>query len=647
MVELYARNNIPDLSRYAISRAGNGAVTFDAITADFILPAIALNAGDFYYAVGNSFADQTVTFDTVFPAYSGIRVRNYGVNSNGDDVTGIFHDPTGAFAGGETLIDVFGEVGVDGTGTAWEHLDGYAYSKNGRSPSSTFNVLEWDVFNQALDTLDAAGHAAAFPDQTYSPSVASSPPTISAIPDQDIATSTTTGPLAFTVDDFQTAASNLVVTVTSDNPTLVPNNPANLVLGGDGANRTLEVIPATAEQGSANIEMVVTDADLDTATNTFRVIVGAPVISPVANQTTPLNTATGPIAFTVDDAETPGGLTVTGASSDPTLVQDGNIVVSAGGTNRTVTITPQAGQVGTVQITLTVDDGFNTVSTSFQLTVYPSIGIDLADDFNYADGDIEVESGFFWSVHSPTASTNADARVVSNKLQLSFTNANDIHAFLTNAPYATNSGIIVYAGMVVNFSELPSANGSYFAHFYPLTGFNYRARVFAGTSGAAAGKFRIGIANGSATVSEVFPQDLQLGADYNVVVGHNIGTAESWVWVNPVDQNSPRAAATDPLFPSEQGGFAFRQAGGIGSLTVDNLRVSTAFSDVLTAVTPVPVPLTITRDGGNVILEWTDPQFSLAVGASVVSATNKIGGATSPHTNAIVWPQEYFQLVWP
>src|SRR5438552_2209626 len=96
-----------------------------------------------------------------------------------------------------------------------------------------------------------------------------------------------------------------------------------------------------------------------------------PSISAVADQTTPANTPTPPIAFTVGDAETPAAnLVVSGRSSNPALVPSANIVFGGSGAGRTATISPAAGQSGSATITLTVSDaGGATASTSFLLTV--------------------------------------------------------------------------------------------------------------------------------------------------------------------------------------------------------------------------------------------------------------------------------------
>ena len=96
-----------------------------------------------------------------------------------------------------------------------------------------------------------------------------------------------------TVSDVETPAGDLVVTATSDNPALVPNNPANLTFGGAGENRTLTVTPATGQQGLAQIEVIVTDGNNETATNSFKVYVGEPAISALANQFGPQTRSLG------------------------------------------------------------------------------------------------------------------------------------------------------------------------------------------------------------------------------------------------------------------------------------------------------------------------------------------------------------------
>ena len=95
-----------------------------------------------------------------------------------------------------------------------------------------------------------------------------------------------------------------------------------------------------------------------------------PTITTIANQTTPQNVAVSGIAFTIGDAETAAGiLTVSGSSSNTTLVPNTNITFGGANTSRTVTVTPATNQTGTATITVSVIDGIATTSTTFTLTV--------------------------------------------------------------------------------------------------------------------------------------------------------------------------------------------------------------------------------------------------------------------------------------
>ena len=200
------------------------------------------------------------------------------------------------------------------------------------------------------------------------------PPTISDTPNQTIAHDTSTGPLSFTVGDTETAATNLVMTGASSNPALAPTG--NLVFGGSGATRTVTVTPVPGQSGTATITLTVNDGQFSASDTFLLTVTGAantaPTLSNIADLSTNEDTATSAIGFTVGDAETTAGsLTVTGASSNPTLVPAGNVVFGGSGAARTVTVTPAANQSGTATITVTVSDGALTASDTFLLTVTP------------------------------------------------------------------------------------------------------------------------------------------------------------------------------------------------------------------------------------------------------------------------------------
>ena len=93
-------------------------------------------------------------------------------------------------------------------------------------------------------------------------------------------------------------------------------------------------------------------------------------VVPKANQGTAINTAKGPINFTINDAETTAAsLLLSVTSSNTTLLPNGNIAFGGSGANRTVTVTPVTGQFGTATITVTVSDGALTATDTFLLTV--------------------------------------------------------------------------------------------------------------------------------------------------------------------------------------------------------------------------------------------------------------------------------------
>jgi len=99
----------------------------------------------------------------------------------------------------------------------------------------------------------------------------------------------------------------------------------------------------------------------------------APTITSLSAQTTPQNTMTTAQSFTIDDAETAAGtLTVTGSSSNTSLVANSSITISGSGASRSVTVSPATNQTGTVTITVTVSDGSLSATSSFVLTITPS-----------------------------------------------------------------------------------------------------------------------------------------------------------------------------------------------------------------------------------------------------------------------------------
>ena len=90
-----------------------------------------------------------------------------------------------------------------------------------------------------------------------------------------------------------------------------------------------------------------------------------PTITAISNQLICPNSATVPVSFTIDDAETPvASLVVSAVSSNTTVIPNTNIVISGSGATQAVTVTPALDQTGLVTITLTVTDTDSGTATS-------------------------------------------------------------------------------------------------------------------------------------------------------------------------------------------------------------------------------------------------------------------------------------------
>ena len=205
--EVFAADDIPDLSIYGIGSANNGGGSNGV---EFTFPNIAVSKGTYIHLAADS---------ALFNQYFGLNADfiSSAMNINGDDAIELFENGN--------VVDVFGDINVDGTGTAWEYLDGWAYRKNGTGPDGSVFVIDNWMFG-GVGSLNGAPNNAGvsnpFPINTY----ALNPNTVTICKD-DVAST-----------DFETSVSinitgndilpNGVKTITLSNP---PNGDA--LLSGD------------------------------------------------------------------------------------------------------------------------------------------------------------------------------------------------------------------------------------------------------------------------------------------------------------------------------------------------------------------------------------------------------------------------------
>lgn len=154
-VEIYVTEDIADLSAYGISRSANGSASAGAPS--FTFPAVSAEAGTFIYLSSEAAG---------FLAYFGFN-SDYStvseVNNNGDDAIELYYNGV--------AYEHLGEVGVDGSGTPWDHADGWIYRNDGTGPTMPFNHTEWTA--SGVDATDGettnATAALPWPIGTYSP----------------------------------------------------------------------------------------------------------------------------------------------------------------------------------------------------------------------------------------------------------------------------------------------------------------------------------------------------------------------------------------------------------------------------------------------------------------------------------------------
>jgi predicted extracellular nuclease len=157
-VEIYVVSDVADLSVFGVGSANNGGGSDGE---EFTFPAVAATAGDFIYV-----ATEAVAFNDFF-GFAPDYVSGSAASINGDDAIELFRN--GA------VTDVFGDINVDGTGQAWDYLDGWAYRVSGTGPDgSTFALANWTFSSpNALDGETSNGTAAApFPIGTFSTTAA-------------------------------------------------------------------------------------------------------------------------------------------------------------------------------------------------------------------------------------------------------------------------------------------------------------------------------------------------------------------------------------------------------------------------------------------------------------------------------------------
>ena len=175
----------------------------------------------------------------------------------------------------------------------------------------------------------------------------------------------------------QPASTNVITGNPASFTTLAAGNPSpvyqwqrnNTNLVG-ATNLTYSLTPAVADNNAVFRCLVNNSAGAVTSAPAILTVNDPPTITAIADQFIPMNGASSPLPFAVGDNFTaPALLAVTGASSNPDLIPNGNVDFAGSGANRYVTLMPLANQTGYSTITVSVSDGTLSANTSFLVVV--------------------------------------------------------------------------------------------------------------------------------------------------------------------------------------------------------------------------------------------------------------------------------------
>ena len=139
-----------------------------------------------------------------------------------------------------------------------------------------------------------------------------------------------------------------------------------------------------------------------------------PTISSMTNQTIHVNQSTGPVGFTVLDAETPANsLLLNGTSSNPSVVPVSQIAFGGSSQNRSVNVTAGT-QTGSSTITVWVTDGGGkSNSASFVVTVLPANTAPLISRIPTTNTLVGVPTApipfTIWDAETPSSSLTVSA----------------------------------------------------------------------------------------------------------------------------------------------------------------------------------------------------------------------------------------------
>lgn len=601
-LEIYVDGTI-NFDGWSIVRQSNGG-GFDPGSATIDISSLGSVTDAFVYLTNSSTA-----IDTEFGITTNI-IESSNINGNGDDGWQIVNSSS-------VVIDRFGVDGEDASGKDWEHLDSYAYRKDGATPNAgSFDSANWTF--GAVNLLDGnCGSFASFvPFGSYK-ATASTEPSVSFVTPSDnqvFSSDVEKVNIMLSVDNFTLSGDNgseesdglgdgyikglstkngqpdgdpvKIFSLDAGDFDLEPGSSYTLTAelvdnGGNSLNPKVETsiafsvdLPCDIQLGDITTVCDDSTSGIDTFDTTIAFTMG--------------NTA----AYTISAKDNNDNNVGTIGGDDPSTSESGNITISdvPEGTSFTVSVIGGAGS--SCDLTRNISS-----PTCVSLPIY--------EPFDYvADTDLIAQPN--WQ----NASNSTDeVRVVESDgggflILDSFYGQNELPDFTGNMvsfsgigsdPYIgfsdVNSGV-VYASFtfhVTDMANFSNTNGGYFAVF--TEGGSFESRLWlrdpdAGTQDAGF-VYNLGLSTGStATMYNDFTANL--AEPVFVVIGYDLDNDETKMWVVPdgssFGTNTPPSANLT-ISGADAGiinRFLIRQdsSSETPSIDFDELRLGASWADV-------------------------------------------------------------------
>jgi len=265
-----ASGNIADLSIYGAGTATNGGGSSGA---DYTFPALPASAGDCFWigSSTNGFMD-FFGFEPCFTSGS--------FSINGDDAVELFC--SGA------VVDVYGDVNLDGTGQPWDYRDGWGASAD-MTANPTFDPNEWTF--SGTDALDGAsnnaGASPAFPIDTQQCPGATMPTCMATLvagtatcDAETSGTDTYTATFTFTAG----TATSYTVSVTNANGTTAATVTTSGTITVTGAMEGTDVIISVSDGADCDLTATVTSPSCLDPSTTADVYISELSFNPCTDQ---------------------------------------------------------------------------------------------------------------------------------------------------------------------------------------------------------------------------------------------------------------------------------------------------------------------------------------------------------------------------